>query len=443
MKTILICVDHKWRDLPSSSYLKILLEKKGYDVKLVREQLIEYYIEGYNPYAVIFGHLYDPKRQNFAINLSNRNIKVFLLPTEGIPTLKTYREFASGRFNNLSGVETQFCWNDEMAHIVAKNETLKSVETVGVPRFDFYHKDLKKIFKEKSHLCLQYGIKPNLPIITFATNFTQAQFHTKNKDFFIKDSKTLGYDSVKDKDHINVSDMPKSDFESRELTMNFFLDAVEYFDNYNFIIKTHPAEDFTFYQNFINEKCSRFKDRIALINKEYIWDILNISNIQFSRSCTTAVESWLLGLPTIELRLNKNEWYISEDFSSGSFLAKNKSKAFKLIKKLSNDSSIPNILLNKRKLFFEKWCYKIDGSSTERIVNHIDLTIRENKKPKRIFNLFNYIIFLFLFISNDLIHNIKVYGISYFLGNKYDKLGRQDKYITKKDIQFWSKKLDF
>ena len=57
MKTILICVDHKWRDLPSSSYLKILLEKKGYDVKLVREQLIEYYIEGYNPYAVIFGHL--------------------------------------------------------------------------------------------------------------------------------------------------------------------------------------------------------------------------------------------------------------------------------------------------------------------------------------------------------------------------------------------------
>ena len=67
------------------------------------------------------------------------------MPTEGIPTLKTYREFASGRFNNLSGVETQFCWNDEMAHIVAKNETLKSVETVGVPRFDFYHKDFKKI----------------------------------------------------------------------------------------------------------------------------------------------------------------------------------------------------------------------------------------------------------------------------------------------------------
>ena len=153
----------------------------------------------------------------------------------------------------------------------------------------------------------------------------------------IKDSKKLGYDSVKDKDHINISDMPKSDFESRELTMNFFLDTVEYFDNYNFIIKTHPSEDFTFYQNFINEKCSRFKDRIALINKEYIWDILNISNIQFSRSCTTAVESWLLGLPTIELRLNKNEWYISEDFSSGSFLAINKSKAFKLIKKLSND----------------------------------------------------------------------------------------------------------
>ena len=30
------------------------------------------------------------------------------------------------------------------------------------------------------------------------------------------------------------------------------------------------------------------------------------------------------------------------------------------------------------------------------------------------------------------IHDIRVYGISYFLGNKYDKLGREDKYITQK-----------
>ena len=149
MKRIIISVDHKWRDLPSASFLKILLEKKGYNVNLVRDSLIKYYIDGHNPHAVVFAHLYDKSRQKLAIDLKRRNIKVFLLPTEGIPTLKTYREFASGLYNDLSGVETQFCWNDEMSNIVGKNKSLKSVKTVGAPRFDFYFNGLKKVFKSK------------------------------------------------------------------------------------------------------------------------------------------------------------------------------------------------------------------------------------------------------------------------------------------------------
>lgn len=443
MKRIIISVDHKWRDLPSAAYLKILLEKKQYKVKLVRDSIIKYYIDGYNPHAVIFAHLYDQSRQKFAIDLKKRNIKVFLLPTEGIPTLEKYREFASGLFNNLSGVETQFCWNDEMSNIVKQNQSLKSVETVGAPRFDFYHKKLKKVFKSKSELCLKYNINPELPIITFATNFTQAQFYTKNKDFFKEDSKKLGYDKVEHKDNLNPIDIPIADFESRDLMMNFFLEALKKFKHYNFVLKTHPSEDFIFYKEFLNKNCSQYKDRIALINREYIWDILNISSLQFSRSCTTAVESWLLDLPTIELRLNKNEWYVSEEFSSGSFIARSKQEAFDLIQKIEIDNTIPSYLTKKRNNFFDKWCYKIDGNSTERIANHVDLRIKSDIKPKTSFNMINYIIFLLLFLSNDIIHNIKIYGISYLIGNKYDNLGREDKYITKKDINFWSKKLNF
>ena len=81
----------------------------------------------------------------------NKEMLKFLLPTEGIPTLESYRKFASGFFNDLSGVEEQFCWNDTKK-IVEKNTSLKKVTTVGVPRFDFILKNLIKHLYQKKIL---------------------------------------------------------------------------------------------------------------------------------------------------------------------------------------------------------------------------------------------------------------------------------------------------
>lgn len=441
-KRIIISIDHKWRDLPSACYLKLLFEQSGHSVKLVRDPLIEYYIDGVNPHVVIFAHLYNQSRQKLAKKLKKRNIKVFLLPTEGIPTLETYREFASGLYNDLSGVETQFCWNNEMSEIVIKNKSLKSVKTVGCPRFDFYNSKLNQVFKTKSELLKKYNLNPKLKTITFATNFTQAQFYEKNHDFYIKDSKTLGYDNVKNENHIKINDIPISDHTSRDITMKFFLKALDKFTNYNFILKIHPSEDFIYYKNFVKKYCSKYKDRVALVNKEYIWDILNISSLQFSRSCTTAVEAWLLDLPTVELRLNKNEWYVSKEFSSGSFLADSEELAFKIIQDLEDDIVIPTDLKNKRNEFFNKWCYKIDGRSTNRIVENIELTLKENFKPKFHFNFFNLTVFFMLIATNDMIHNLRIYGLPFLFGKKNDQLGRQDKYINNNDIKIWMSKLN-
>lgn len=442
MKKILIAVDHKWRDLPSSVLLKLKLEKKGYKVFLCRDSLIPFYAEGIKPHAIIFVHLYDQERQVYAKKLKQRNVKVFLLPTEGIPTLESYRKFASGFFNDLSGVEEQFCWNDNMKKIVEKNTSLKKVTTVGVPRFDFYSEKLNKTFISKEKFCKKYDLEPGFPIITFATNFTQAQFYKKNKKFFKNDSEKLGYKTVFESNAIDSKKIPELDYISREKTMEFFSSLVKRNQNCNFILKTHPSEDFTYYKKFLSENLKRFKSRIALVNQEYIWDILNVTDIELSRSCTTAVESWLLNLPTIELRLSENEWYQSKDFAAGSYSCSKPQEYFDLIDSLLEGKNIDNDLIAKREKFFKEWCYKIDGNSTDRLVSRIDKSLK-NSSATLIYktNVNNFLIYLLLKISRNLIHDLKVYGYNIFLQNKLDKLGRIDKYITEKDVTFWEKKL--
>ena len=75
-----------------------------------------------------------------------------------------------------------------------------------------------------------------------------------------------------------------------------------------------------------------------------VWDIWNVTDIELSRSCTTAVESWLLNLPTIELRLSENEWYQSKDFAAGSFSCSKPQEYFDLIDSLLEGKNIDNDL---------------------------------------------------------------------------------------------------
>ena len=442
MKKILISVDHKWRDLPSSVFLKLKLESKGYEVHLCRDALIPFYEEGIRPDAVIFVHLYSKERQQYAKELKKRNIKVYLLPTEGIPTLKSYRKFASGFFNDLSGVEEQFCWNNHMRKLVEKNNTLKKATTIGVPRFDFYDKRLKDILLSKKDFCSKYNLQKEYPIITLATNFTQAQFFKKNKDFFDRDSKKLGYKKIFDSKSKGSEDILEIDFNSRNITMAFFELIVKKFKKCNFILKTHPSEDFIFYKDFFEKKLTRYQNRIALVNQEYIWDILNVTDIELSRSCTTAVESWLLNLPTIELRLNKEEWYISEEFSSGSYKLNSESEYIETINQILNGLEIDPSLIRKRSKFFEEWCYKTDGNSTQRLADKIDVSLKNSsKKMKKRINYKRLFIYFALKYSRNLIHDLRVYNLGYIFKLKYDKLGRMDKYINQSDVRYWESRL--
>lgn len=96
MAKILIAVDHKWRDLAGHVYAGLLLEQLGHQVYYVRNNLEKYYISTIKPDLVLMNHLIPPKKQEFAKNLQRQNIRVAILPTEGMPTLSVMRNHMGG-----------------------------------------------------------------------------------------------------------------------------------------------------------------------------------------------------------------------------------------------------------------------------------------------------------------------------------------------------------
>ncbi|WP_457563538.1 surface carbohydrate biosynthesis protein [Caminibacter pacificus] len=445
MGKILIGIDHKWRDLPGYVFLGEILKKLGHEVEYVRNGFEDIFIYGYKPDVVIVNHLYELKRQKLSKKWKEMGIKTVILPTEGIPTIKKYRAFAAGAQNDLSSVALYLFWNEPMKNEVIKNNKTidpKRCKVVGVPRFDFYKEPLSKLLSDKNGFLKKHGFANcNYPVITFATNYTQAQFYEKNREFFKEDAKNLGFDKVFE-DMGGLESIPKRDFESREVALKAFVKLVENFPKVNFILKLHPSEDHTYYFDILNTKLKKYSDRVKIIVQEYIWDVLAVTDIELKRSCTTGIESWILNKPTIELRLYEQEYYYSKEHASGSDEVFSYEQLEELIRAYLNGKRISNEQIVNREKFLKKWCFNIDGNSTCRTAMAIDEIISIQKNKIIPFSLKKFIMYLLLKYLDYLPHDFKLYGIKGLLQRRFvDNLGRIDKHFHNQDIKRWERKI--
>lgn len=445
MAKILICIDHKWRDLPAYVYAAILMERKGHTVQLIRNGFEKYFLVGMRPDLIIMPHIWGVGQQQFAKKLANQGVLVVLMPTEGIATLATWQEYVAGKDNDMSGVDLGLTWSNEMADILAQNPTItrNKIKTIGCPRFDFYRKPLIETIRTKSEFCKEYGWNEYSQIVTVATNFTQAQFHDVNPMFLAEDAERLGYTKVANDSAGSLSEMAQRDFESREILCEAFIRLVNDLPNRNFILKLHPSEDHIYYFNSLKNKLGDSSKRVAIVTQAYIWEILTISDVEIQRSCTTGVESWMLGKPTIEAKLNPDEWYFSPDFASGSYIASSYPDLLRQTIAYLDGEDVSQELQVNRKVFIDKWCHLIDGYRTPELVKQIDLLLSTNKKTKKIkFKLFNWMVWLLIRVTDSKIHDLRVYGfMSLITKKKIDKLGRLDKYFNSSDVKAIKKNL--
>jgi surface carbohydrate biosynthesis protein len=341
----------------------------------------------------------------------------------------------------LSNIDLHFVWNEEMKKIMVEEKIIdpKKIYVTGVPRFDFYREPLNKILMSKQQLKNKYNVVNNYPIITWTTNFTHASFYNKNQDFLKKDWSNLQMDKI-----FNPEEVARKDFESRKVAFDAIERMLTEISEINLLIKLHPSEDHTYYYQKIKNLPTDSRRRVRIINKEYIWDVLNVTDILLKRSCTTGIEAWLLDKPTIELRLNPKEWYYSKEHAQGSDEVTTYRQLIEAVTYYLQGGLISSDKKDKRQEFIRKWCSVVDGKATERFVRELDKKIKPKdnceikSKKKDLDFIKSFLITNLMELTNFKIHDLKVYGIN---KNK-DKLGRFDKFFNRNDEREWLSKLN-
>ena len=195
--TIVINIDHKWRDLAANVYAKLLLERLGYRVILIRNNRFDqYYCDVFNPCAIVMVHLYQRDYAALARRLRDRGILIILMPNEGIPALPKLTDLVAGKTSDLSAVDLHFAWGDALRCALAENLPEQNICVSGSPRFDFYFPHLERALPDYRQLRERYGLDSRKRTITWATNFTHAQFYRRNQKFLRDDWKKLGVDRI-------------------------------------------------------------------------------------------------------------------------------------------------------------------------------------------------------------------------------------------------------
>ena len=124
------------------------------------------------------------------------------------------------------------------------------------------------------------------------------------------DAIRLNYKKTVEDSFGSLENIARADFEARKKSTEIMLRYVEENSDIQLVIKPHPSEDQTFYDEIAKSRSFNGKD-IFIQKNNYIWDLLRWCDVEVSRSCTTAVEAWHIAKPTIDLNPDPF-WYNSK-----------------------------------------------------------------------------------------------------------------------------------
>ncbi|NLI10320.1 MAG: hypothetical protein GX447_06175 [Elusimicrobia bacterium] len=450
MIDIALVVDHKWRDLPGMVLLSDILKKKyGFSVKLIPYNLWEKTLIFDKPKILCVSILYGKRGLKIIETCKQTGAKIAILMTEGRPNTIDSLKYSTGPESNSKYADLWICWSETVRNYMLEEKVLpqEKLPVLGCNRFDIYFGSYKKLIQNKKDFLIKYGLNPDMPVISWATNFTHAKFFKNNTKFMLNDWKDLGL--TKYKSYSDPLGVAKDDYFCRIESSKIIKEYLKKHKNLQLMIKPHPAEDHSFYIDFANE-CNKELGgkRVAFIGFEYIWDVLNATDVHIHRLCTTGIEAWFLDKPSIELHIKDYlPWSLSLDGSAsdgakGNDMALNEKQFFEITDFYLNGGKPASDKMIYRKKYIKKWLYKVDGFRSESYAEAISqLFEKEEIKIKNPHIKGNADLYLKGLINTVLGPSPKQ-ALKIWKKDKIDDIGHVDKIIMKKDILLWEKKID-
>ncbi len=370
MRILLIC-DHKWRDLPNLVALKVTLETQhGHTVTLASGRDRAVLLDLFQPDCVVLNHMNGKGYREIAHRLQDQGVSVVVLPTEGRPSFKELLPFVYGQYTDLSNVDLYLPWSDHVTENMIRLGTISvdRVMTVGNTRFDFYCPPLNKQVLSKEAFCRRYHLDPQRPIVTWATQYNYARFLHRNQDFNRRDLAALGVRACYEAAGYDIERFPEHQFHERLAASAAFFQVAQSRPRVQFIIKSHPGEDIAFYQERVKEAR---QPNVSFVFQEYIWDLINSTDLHLHRHCTTAVEAWLLGKPTVEMKLDVRTPFAWEEMQAGSDSAQSAADLGDIVDHYLAGHAVAEEMQQRRDAYIEKWFYKVDGRRCQEAARHI------------------------------------------------------------------------
>jgi surface carbohydrate biosynthesis protein len=312
---ILLIADHKWRDLPGLALLKVWLEERhSTRVVIVHYSLWAGALAAFRPSVVCLPTVTGPREQEIARVAHASGAAVVVIPSEGIPGDRELLPIVACEHVDLSNVDLWLGWSEHVREYQVAHSSLRpdQIVTTGVNRFDFYVPPYRSHLLAPAELRRRYGLRADSPLVTWATNYGHAGYAKTSTEAFIEhDWKVRGLTA-----YPHYSDPRKyarADARVMEHAHDAMLEVFQRFPHVDFIVKTHPAERLDIYLAYMARIRAAGVRNVALVNREYIGDVLNGSSLHIHRYCTTGIEAWMMGVPT--LSLHSDDWHL--DASSG------------------------------------------------------------------------------------------------------------------------------
>lgn len=365
-------VDNRTRDLDTAVLVAHHLRRRGVRCLLEPLEAFRAVLAAHRPGMIVFNHLFASHLVAWSKRMHEIGVLTALLTNEGMMRTEESRRFQSGRHHREGHVDLFFCWNEAHRQTIEQEDVYRDarVETVGVPRFDLYFEPWASVVRQQAR-------NPRVrPRILFCTNTGSAKFHDLPREHGEKHfAAWAGYQK-------NYGD-PWKRVELQWKARQKFTEhaaTLAATKKYEIVFRPHPAESEDFYRAWLDGLPADHQANVRIDKFSNITGLILDCDLQISEEgCTTGVESWIAGKPTIGLTLYHDSPLNFEERARCHVRCDDPAQLPALVD-AQLAAPVQAEFRTLRQEHLAKWCASPDGRSCERIATAIAETMQA-KRP--------------------------------------------------------------
>jgi surface carbohydrate biosynthesis protein len=350
MKVVAIPIETKVREFDGKLWLSSNLVKNGYGVILGPSDEVKSTLDITEPDIYISKDIGDSNIDLFK-SLQESGVTVCGLDTEG-GVYQSKDTYSKDKRKFLNHMDAFFAWGSCPAKAIGEHyKCNNNIFVTGNPRFDLLKPHLRKIYEEEATtLKDEYG-----RYILYNTNFTIANPFSQQQV---------------DKHEEIVGSISQSERSYKSQIFYLFIESIfslqEEQPDITYIIRPHPSEDNTTYEEIFSEY-----DNIFIEDSGDVRSWISGAEVVIHHDCTTGIESALMGTPVASYQPLSNEAYdidlpqfVSQEINNRESLAEYVNNSIKNKKRYEMTPDQKNRL--------KKYFHNIDESAAESICRIID-----------------------------------------------------------------------